>query len=151
MAGKVATLSKVMPLFVHILTGFSVLDTVIPPIVVVFAIPEMLIFITGHNVEMIFGSIVEIMIVLCVSTQRKVALENCLPTIVAIVGFIVALESRGIVGVLSTFGYVGTKCGMKSEVFKSMYLIVEVGTSYKFPAIGHIIFFIQYSQWVTCC
>ena len=56
---------------------------IITYIVIVLAAPEVLPLITSHDVEMM--NPIEILVVLSVSTQREVALQNFLTTIATIV------------------------------------------------------------------
>ena len=108
------------------------------PVVVVLGAPVMSPFITDHDVEVVLGFILEIMIVLGVRRQREVTLHDGLPSVRAVV------DSQGVAGIhicpLFTFRNVGTQSGVEAQVLETMYLIVELGTADERTADGAVVF-----------
>ena len=69
MSCEISRLSSGLSPLVDDGTCFGIAGTVEAPIVVFLIIPEVLILVTAHDVKVILGSIIEVMVILCVGTQ----------------------------------------------------------------------------------
>lgn len=105
---------------------------------------ETLVLITGHDVEMVHCSIIEVVEVLAVCTKREIALENFLKTIRAVIES--SRRSRVNVGILLTLCNVGTQSKVETQVLKAMQLVIEVCATDKFTAVCTVILEVQQSN-----
>ena len=117
---------------------------IITYIVIVLAAPEVLPLITSHDVEMM--NLIEILVVLSVSTQREVALQNFLTTVAAIVQCVCARCSKWLA--LATLWDICTQGSMQSQVLETVYLIVDVCTTDEWTAVSNLTALIQQRQRV---
>ena len=100
-------------------------------------VPVVLPFITNHDVEMVLGLVVEVVVILCVGREREVALQFLF---VAIASIVESFRRAGVdVGHFLTFRYIGTECGVQAQVFESVHFVFNVGTSHESPAVGILV------------
>ena len=100
---------------------------IISPIVLVMIMPEVLPFVTTHDIKVMF--LVKVFEVLCIHAERKIAFEFFFPTIATKVE---GGESRSWHAfVLLSLRNVGTKGKVQAQVFKAMNLIVDVSTTHE--------------------
>ena len=107
---------------------------IVADIVILDVAPEVLPLITTHDVEVILGIIIEVMIILSISRELQVALQNLFVTSATIIDR--ASVPRLVVGILDTFRNISTKSYMQAQVFEAVNLIVDVGTSYERLTLG---------------
>ena len=95
-----------------------------------------LVFRSEHDVKVVHGLVVEVMIVLCIPTHRIALLVDFLPTVVAIVHSFSAWIGRTLIKHLLTGCDVGTSRSVETQVFETMYLIVKVNITHEVLRFG---------------
>ena len=86
---------------------------------------------TEHNIKMIHGLVVEVVIILGITTHGIAVLIYLLPSVVAIVDTVTTRIGRRLVEQLLTRGDIGTSRHMKTKVLKTMNLIVNVDITHE--------------------
>ena len=112
---------------------------VVAYIVVVLAPPEVLPLITAHDVEMMAS--VEVLIVLGVGVEGKVALGDLIVALAAVVDAVRAV-GRG-PGVLLSVGEVRTESGVEPESLEAVDLIVDLCAADDRTAVGDVLLEVQ--------
>ena len=116
-------------------------------VVVLLITPEVLPLITSHDVEVILGLVVEVVVILSVGRELEIALQDLFFTIITIVH---RFGVPGLVAsVLFTFRNVGTKRHVEAQVLEPMNLIVNVGTTNERTAVGMFVAAIEQREGVT--
>ena len=121
---------------------------IVTTIVIVGTLPEMLVLVTAHDIEVILSLVVKVVVVLCISTQREVTLKNRLTSMITIVVVGIVRISRRVDRNLLTFSHISTECCVQAKIFESMHLIVDVSTADKLTAVSYIIALVEHGQWV---
>ena len=108
-------------------------------IVVVLAPPEVLPLITAHDVEMMAS--VEVLIVLGVGVEGKVALGDLIEALAAVIDTVGAVGRSP--GVLLSVGEVRTESGVEPESLETVDLIVDLCAADDRTAVGDVLLEVQ--------
>ena len=117
---------------------------IVANIIILLVTPEVLPLVTSHDIEMM--NLGKILIILCIGRNLKIALQDLVHTRTAIIPRACIPSLVGCI--LLTFRNIGTSCSVQTQVFETMYLIVDIGTSHERTADGMFVTACQQRKWV---